>query len=634
MAFPPRVDPAPLDLMAVFSTVEPPSGRRRIAAGGLAVELVGGATARVDWHGKEVLRGLSYPVRNRDWGTWPDRTIDDMCVDEAGTVRYERRFVTADDAIEGVFSCVLNPCGHLHARVAFTALTDILVNRAGFVLLHPVKDEAGTPIRVVHSDGTVAEASFPCRISPSQPVTDIRAMAYDVAAASVRIQFGGDVFEMEDQRNWSDASFKTYCRPLALPFPYPVAAGESWTQTVDVVLGGAARPVGARSTGHDLLLERRDGVILPRSVLAHEPGWPLHPTPAMDDVGLLLRVDLRQLDGPDRLDTLLDAVGAPMSQIEVEAILPDDPEAAGAALDALSATLGGHESRPASLTVLPGAWLVSHQPDGPWPSGVTPKQVAALARARFPDLAVGGGVLTNFTELNRLPDRDFDAAFVTYGTTAIVHDADDAAVMQTLEALPQIHASAAALYPGRPIRLGLSAIGMRSNPYGSCCAPNPANARLAMASVDPRQRGLFAAAFMVGLVAATDAARIERIALGSLGGAFALVGADNMARPAWHVFRAACGMAGAPRLRLVLPPGGAGFSVWQDGRARLVLANTTERTLDIALPMAADWLMLDAAAAAAATNPSWPDQASRERGRNLRLGPYAVAFVDIPEHAA
>ena len=31
---------------------------------------------------------------------------------------------------------------------------------------------------------------------------------------------------MEDQRNWSDASFKTYSRPLALPFPYPVAAGE------------------------------------------------------------------------------------------------------------------------------------------------------------------------------------------------------------------------------------------------------------------------------------------------------------------------------------------------------------------------------------------------------------------------
>ena len=29
----------------------------------------------------------------------------------------------------------------------------------------------------------------------------------------------GDVFEMEDQRNWTDASFKTYCTPLRQPFP-------------------------------------------------------------------------------------------------------------------------------------------------------------------------------------------------------------------------------------------------------------------------------------------------------------------------------------------------------------------------------------------------------------------------------
>ena len=29
------------------------------------------------------------------------------------------------------------------------------------------------------------------------------------------LAFEGDIFEMEDQRNWTDASFKTYCTPLA-----------------------------------------------------------------------------------------------------------------------------------------------------------------------------------------------------------------------------------------------------------------------------------------------------------------------------------------------------------------------------------------------------------------------------------
>jgi D-apionolactonase len=37
---------------------------------------------------------------------------------------------------------------------------------------------------------------------------------------------------MEDQRNWTDASFKTYSTPLELPFPVEVAAGERIFQRV------------------------------------------------------------------------------------------------------------------------------------------------------------------------------------------------------------------------------------------------------------------------------------------------------------------------------------------------------------------------------------------------------------------
>ncbi len=41
----------------------------------------------------------------------------------------------------------------------------------------------------------------------------------------------GEVFEMEDQRNWTDASFKTYCRPLALPIPYRLEPSTPVRQT-------------------------------------------------------------------------------------------------------------------------------------------------------------------------------------------------------------------------------------------------------------------------------------------------------------------------------------------------------------------------------------------------------------------
>jgi D-apionolactonase len=42
---------------------------------------------------------------------------------------------------------------------------------------------------------------------------------------TVTCRMEGDRFEMEE-RNWTDASFKTYCRPLALPWPFMLAAGE------------------------------------------------------------------------------------------------------------------------------------------------------------------------------------------------------------------------------------------------------------------------------------------------------------------------------------------------------------------------------------------------------------------------
>src|ERR1700688_2218709 len=44
---------------------------------------------------------------------------------------------------------------------------------------------------------------------------------------------------MEDQRIWTDASYKTYVRPLALPWPYVIAKGETIDQTVALTVSGA-----------------------------------------------------------------------------------------------------------------------------------------------------------------------------------------------------------------------------------------------------------------------------------------------------------------------------------------------------------------------------------------------------------
>src|SRR4029077_10583806 len=64
-------------------------------------------------------------------------------------------------------------------------------------------------------------------------------------------------------------------------------------------------------------------------------------------------------------------------------------------------------------------------------------------------------------------------------------------------------------------RIGPSSIGTRDNPYGAGPTPNPDGRRVCMAENDPRQRGLFGAAWTVGYLAALAGSGAEAIVLGT-----------------------------------------------------------------------------------------------------------------------
>ena len=108
-----------------------------------------------------------------------------------------------------------------------TPEADFLTNRTGFVVLHPLNGVAGLPVEVEHVDGKREKSKFPAIINPVQPFYAIRSLRHKVMpglTATCRME--GDTFEMEDHRNWTDASFKTYVRPLAEPWPYTLPAGK------------------------------------------------------------------------------------------------------------------------------------------------------------------------------------------------------------------------------------------------------------------------------------------------------------------------------------------------------------------------------------------------------------------------
>ena len=150
-------------------------------------------------------------------------------------------------------------------------------------------------------------------------------------------------------------------------------------------------------------------------------------------------------------------------------------------------------------------------------------EVYGAARAAFPGVRLGGGVFTNFTELNRncaAPEL-FD--FLTHATCAVVHEPDDRSVMETLQTLPDIVASAKAWAGGKPYRIAPSAIGMRFNPYGPDVHHNSDNGRYSFSRQDPRHRALLGAAFTLGYAARVAPLGVEALALGAPSGALGMV---------------------------------------------------------------------------------------------------------------
>ncbi len=270
-------------------------------------------------------------------------------------------------------------------------------------------------------------------------------------------------------------------------------------------------------------------------------------------------------------------------------------------------------------------------------------------RAAFPGARLGGGSYNFFTELNRKrpPSAGGVLDVVTHATCATVHAADDASVMETIECLPAVIASAQAIAGAAAYHIGPSGIGLRANPYGAAPAENPANARRAMARMDPRQRGLFGAAWTLGFLAQCARHGVPEATLASPVGEFGVAHApmpytqplyDEMGGgvyPLFHVLRAVMRASGR-RLRPVTADGsGVEALAWEtDGDGvELWVANLTPGSREVSLSGLGHLegvAMLEATAfRSAAADPAFMDRATAAHDpvQPLRLKAYSLARV-------
>jgi hypothetical protein len=107
--------------------------------------------------------------------------------------------------------------------------------RIGLCILHPLQTCRSKACIVEAGGAGEVEGVFPQYVVSGEvpPFIDMKGMTYEGDPSThVRLRFEGDLFELEDQRNWTDAPYKTFCTPSRLECPRQVTAGVRIRQSV------------------------------------------------------------------------------------------------------------------------------------------------------------------------------------------------------------------------------------------------------------------------------------------------------------------------------------------------------------------------------------------------------------------
>ena len=530
--------------LALYGSNENLPHRLMLRAGPTTLELIGGRFGPVYANGYEVWHGLAFLFRDSNWGT-PEPVLEllrheiegeGFVLSLRGQILCASSYCNGESVEAAYLGLEMEVKGHadgsLHFSAHATPFSDIQTNRCGWVLMHPMSAQ-GCAVKVQHVDGRTSLSTLPQEVPAWPPFTAVRGLSHEYLPGHwAEATLPGEDYELEDQRNNADASFKTYSRSNFMPRPYWLKKGQAWTRQVQLRLQGRPPEKKPRSMAPSMRWPMaRDSESVTRLGLAITPDMTCRPEAWVLNTLARWRPDFLHLtlwSGSMEEDvdwhgmqTLLTAAGAclRLDFCHIEGL------GKGGAADANCRSLA---QKLALAKVVPA--FIAALPCGP--------QAAVFLREIFPKSAIGGGTPHFFAQLNRLEGSGGED-FMGFTVCPIVHGTDDDSVMKGLQSLPSMLQTARQRHPHRDWHLGPSRISARASPLG--VQPlSDGHKRIPLASSDPRSRGLFGAAWFTGHIAAALKARVHRVTLPSLvgeDGLFALVNGAWQITPAGAVLQ-------------------------------------------------------------------------------------------------
>ena len=479
----------------------------------------------IKYNNIEILKLISFLVRDKNWNNYSPEIIKTSSYNKDQQLHFEFDLKYGD--VEQLEVKLLLSIGSNSVKLIANGkfLTDFWTNRIGFNLLLPLDGVVNQQVIVSKSDQTTETLKYPLIIQPDQPMVKFNNLSYEMFdSIALNIRFDGIHFEMEDQRNWGDASYKIYSGSLLDPFPYKENKNSAFHQEIEITVREKNNSLETISNQNIIPLNIQEEYAMPKIGIKVD-----NETNGIDIVNVDFVYHLvdfeRNTESKPKFNNL---------PIYLVALIDHTKKVKDIVKDIKDYILSNKISVD-KILICPKIYLNSFQPAGEWPSVPKLGDYYKEAKIQLPDVHIFSGMVTNFTELNRKkPDGKFDG--INFSFTPIVHDASDYGVLDTPNSLKYILHSVNNFSKDTPIHIGPMTLGMHFNPYGEKLAANIDQVRLEMTDFDPRHDSLIGLNWTIAVFAETLSKNTKFITIASLKGVHGILTESNQKRPLFYLY--------------------------------------------------------------------------------------------------
>ena len=261
---------------------------QRVEHAGFTVDIARAAIRNVTYQGAQIIDLLYTAIRPWDWST-----LDPDEHSEVVEISGENCLITITDlfagSMQGKTVLTLQPTGKFSIDYQLTGLGKFEIQRWGVCFCLHTGDWMGSTVSASGDTYSLLK-----EISPQRVIDGITQGLFPASNGmhfvapdkrSLKVLSTGKVLEAEDQRNWTDNTYKIYSGSLAEPRPFVIEKGMKWEQRVEfeVTPPATSIPDGSKIIARDIPSLPRVGVQF--------NGEPLLPSDDLEKALFILDID-------------------------------------------------------------------------------------------------------------------------------------------------------------------------------------------------------------------------------------------------------------------------------------------------------------------------------------------------------